>query len=213
MTRIARYFPWLVVALAGAYLVSRALPAAETERFHFQELASIPVSENGRVKPLDTVARNTLMILSKRRYFTDAEKRSQPAIRWLMDAMTGKADQHEVFRIEDDQLLRLLDLKAKPLSYRYSSAEISPKFAALQEQANQALALPEGERDAFNVNVLRLYKQLEIYVGFVVMDPPGSLLVAPRSENEEWQHLPGATAQVKGGGNPAVGALYRLLTA
>jgi ABC-type transport system involved in cytochrome c biogenesis permease subunit len=213
MNRFARFLPALVVLLALAYVVSHAVSRKEASRFHFQELAGIPVRENGRVKPLDTVARNTLMVISKRRYFNDEEKKEQPAIRWLMDAMTGKAGGHEVFRIEDDQLLRLLNLKPKPLFYRYSPDEIAPKFDALAQQAKQALALPDDQRDMFNQNVLRLSRQLDLYMSLQDLAAPSLLMVAPASENEEWRGLTEMSAHIKSGDNPAALAISRLLMA
>ena len=43
------------------------------------------VAHQGRVKPLDTLARNTLRILSNKLEFKDNADVRQPAIRWLAD--------------------------------------------------------------------------------------------------------------------------------
>src|SRR5436309_2077178 len=88
MTGFARYLPWFAVGLAALYLVASATaPDDPKAGFHYQEFGKISVVEGGRVKPLDTVARNTMMVISNRQTFKDQNDTSQPAIKWLMDVM------------------------------------------------------------------------------------------------------------------------------
>ena len=54
--------PWLVAGLAVAWLVSTLIPPAEKE-FQSREFGRLPVLLNGRVQPLDSVARNALLQL------------------------------------------------------------------------------------------------------------------------------------------------------
>lgn len=86
MTSPQRLFPWAVVVLAAVYLLLQARPPKNNGPFDLQAFGRIPVSADGRVKPLDTVARNGLMVISDRRFFRINAKR-QPAIRWLADVI------------------------------------------------------------------------------------------------------------------------------
>ena len=59
--------PLFVVVLCLVYLISRAGgPRDVAGPFKLTEFAKLPVSYKGRVKPIDTVARNCLLILSGR---------------------------------------------------------------------------------------------------------------------------------------------------
>ena len=79
-----------------------------------EEVARIPVVADGRIKPLDTVARTSLLLISKQESFKDTEGHRQPAIRWLMDVLVGEAHDYKVFRIDDSQVLKVLDLEQRP---------------------------------------------------------------------------------------------------
>lgn len=82
MNPISRYLPWFAVGAGILYLGSVLVPTSANDRgMHLDELARIPVVERGRVKPLDTVARNSLMAISGRQEFADDKDELHPAIR------------------------------------------------------------------------------------------------------------------------------------
>src|SRR5262249_45782515 len=132
---LSRSFPWLVLALASTYLVAMMAPAENpANQMQLQEFAKIPVVDRGRVKPIDTLARTSLMVISNRQTFRDEAGKEQPAIKWLLDVMTsrqsdkGTAEKYKVFRIENDQLLKLLGLEQRPGSWRYAITEFAGRF-------------------------------------------------------------------------------------
>jgi ABC-type transport system involved in cytochrome c biogenesis permease subunit len=169
-----RFFPALVVLLTGGLLVFLAVPSSEADdQMHFDQYARLPVVMDGRVKPNDTVARNALMSLSHRQVFKDEHGQYQPAIKWLLDVMVsgrmfskdnGPAQKHQVFRINDLDVLKLLGLKRKPGFYRYSIDEFQDKFEVLDNEAKRVRETPEDDRDAFDVKILHLYKQVQLYI-------------------------------------------------
>ena len=53
------------------------------------------------------------------------------------DVSDGPAVEHKVFRIENDQVLNLLQLDQRPGSFRYSLAEILKNFSALQKELDR----------------------------------------------------------------------------
>ena len=72
-----RIIPATVVGVAASYLlVLMVPPAAEPGQLPLEQVASVNVVEGGRIKPLDTVARTSLMIISKRQTFTDTKGHS-----------------------------------------------------------------------------------------------------------------------------------------
>jgi len=102
----------IVVLLAAAMFLSKARqPEVDEGEMDLAAFGQLPVAYQGRVKPLDTLARNTLRIISDRETFEDADGNRQPAIRWLADMVANPevGHLHKVFRIRFDQLLHTLD--------------------------------------------------------------------------------------------------------
>src|SRR5438128_2030021 len=141
----SRFVPWIVLFLFGAYVGVVAAPPSDTGRMQLYEFGKIPVQEGGRVKPLDTLARTTLMVISNRQSFKDTNDNEQPALKWLLDVMVSNVQarddgalNYKVFRIENIQVLDLLGLKQRPGSWRYSIAEMAGKFREFDTAVRQA---------------------------------------------------------------------------
>ena len=92
-----------------------------------ERFGALPLMYEGRIKPFDTLARNSLRIISNRETFVDAEGRKQPAIRWLLDviARPEAAEKHRVFRIESMELLETLGLQRRK-GARFAWEEFRP---------------------------------------------------------------------------------------
>ncbi|MDQ8204559.1 cytochrome c biogenesis protein CcsA [Pelagicoccus sp. SDUM812003] len=72
-----------------------------------------PVVLNGRIQPLDSVARNSLLAMNGKRTATYQDKTRHQAIEWLSELMFSPLDaaQRPVFRIYDDTLRSILPAK------------------------------------------------------------------------------------------------------
>ncbi len=60
-----RNFWIIMLVLAAGYLASKAMPRSVSYPFNLKEASRIAVSLDGRVQPLDSVARNNLLVISK----------------------------------------------------------------------------------------------------------------------------------------------------
>ncbi|MFO0929877.1 MAG: cytochrome c biogenesis protein CcsA [Gemmataceae bacterium] len=94
----SRLLAWSFVAAVGlsvgAYLLMGLASRPEgDDAFHLQAFGRLPVVDHGRVKPIDTLARVSLMILSSKQEYTDADGKTRPAIEWLIDLMTASTRQ------------------------------------------------------------------------------------------------------------------------
>ena len=98
---IRNWWPILAAgAMASLYVGSKAIPPAEG-LLHLRAAGAIPVVAGGRIKPLDTLARSTLIIISGRQTYVDPDGVQQPAIRWLFDALAeGDAPNWPVRELE-----------------------------------------------------------------------------------------------------------------
>ncbi len=173
MTFVARHLPWFVVTAAAAYLVVVMMPPPQDERaLHLYDWGTIAVQDGGRIKPIDTVARNQMMLISHRQRFVDTEDESHTATRFMLDVMTSlrdsksKAQDYKVFRIENDQVLNVIGLEPRA-GFRYSLNEIRDKrWQELVKENDRALAIQEKdpkELTLFDQKVLELSSQIRAY--------------------------------------------------
>jgi len=124
-------------------------------------LAGVPVLEDGRKKPLDTYARNKLLLLSGRSTYA-----GRPALDWLVrvlfDPEAGETDR--VLLVNNPEVLQALGLPPHADgSRRYSFSAVHPGLAKLHELAVKGSRLPPGARTPFDRELLRLHQALEVY--------------------------------------------------
>lgn len=169
--------PVVLALVFGGYLMSKARePKPEAGQPDYQSFGKIPVMYQGRVKPLDTLARNTMRILSNRETFYDKEPLSFyktlsarlsgekveqakkiDAIVWLADLITNPdvANEHRIIRVDNDDVKNLLDLPRRK-SHRYSYQEVFLQERKIQEEIKNAEGEPElREVEKINEEILR----------------------------------------------------------
>lgn len=136
-----------LVAVAALYVLSvfgRMYPAKEP--IDYRAAAAIPVVDGGRVKPLDSIARVFLRLVSHREEYEDERGKKQPAIRWYLDVLAAgdlsddsPAWQHRVFRVENPLLAQELKLEHRD-GHRYSYAELRERYGTVAKLASAARA-------------------------------------------------------------------------
>jgi ABC-type transport system involved in cytochrome c biogenesis permease subunit len=164
--RWARWLPLIMVVVFGLYLASKAVPPRDpVEGFDVHRFARLPVVYQGRVKPYDTLARNSLLILTDRQSFVDASGNRKEAIIWLLDVIAGTdaARTHPIFRIEHPQILHMLGLEERP-GFRYALNEFAPKLELLDEQGRRVMAIPQAQREVFDNKLAELIEQLRLFM-------------------------------------------------
>jgi ABC-type transport system involved in cytochrome c biogenesis permease subunit len=154
--------PVAVVVLAGLWIVSKARPSAELKAgMNLDEFGRLPVVYQARVKPLDTLARNSLQIISNRTNFKDRDGKTQPAIRWLLDVIAGteEALEHRVFRIENLDVLETLGLTPRK-GFRYAVNEFRDNIEQFEEQVEQARQMDVAQLSAYQRKLIELDRRL-----------------------------------------------------
>ncbi len=96
--KLARYVPWFAAALALAAVAVAVAPPGKVRGLDLDAFGQLPVLEGGRIKPIDSVARNSLLMLRSKQGFSYAG-RSVGGDEWILDAMFRPqiADQQPVF--------------------------------------------------------------------------------------------------------------------
>jgi ABC-type transport system involved in cytochrome c biogenesis permease subunit len=177
--------PALVAGLFFLTVASSLRPPKPAENgMDFARFGQLPVADQGRIKPLDSLARNSLQAISNREYVkyettekgADGKERKKTvklsAAEWLLDVITGspRAMEAPIFRIEHEQLIKLFELENRPGSYRYSVAELRPHIDAFIKQASAAAATAKDDPDSMTLDqrkVLELDARLKKYLSLV----------------------------------------------
>jgi ABC-type transport system involved in cytochrome c biogenesis permease subunit len=129
-------FPVGIVAACMALILYWSLPTSTpSNKFDFEAVGKLPVIAVGRVQPLDTLARNTLRMVSGREVFVDSDDQTQPAMLWLLDviARPDVAREHRVFRIDNPDVRTMFELERRK-GYRYSPNELASHAEEFREQ-------------------------------------------------------------------------------
>ena len=112
--------------------------------FDLEAFAELPVQVGGRIKPLDSVARNTLLILSARQKVVTDEGVTLSPIEWFLDLTMRpeRADTYPVFKIEFPDDLGLSGLAEQGQRY-YSFNELLPFSEELSRLHGEINPAPE----------------------------------------------------------------------
>ncbi len=203
---------WCLLGLLT--LATPALAATTDEAaFDLNAFGRIPVSAEGRVKPLDSVARHTLMTLSGRQTL-QIDGTTQPAIRWLADMVGHRegVNDYEVFRIDHPDIVALIG-QADSGRKRFSFNELRPHEDALLQQARQAAVLKPADRNLFQKRILELFMHLNVYWDLSQLETP--YVIPPLSADEEWRKFTDVFAEFQRTGqvHPTAGQIAAILSA
>lgn len=128
-----RWTPRLLVALGALMLAARLLPPRNPGAFDLQGFGRLPVLANGRIKPMDTVARSSLLLLQGNQALNAPDGNSPlraadghllTPMDWLLDVFFRQdaADAYAVFTINNLDLLALIGKNESSLRIHYDKA-------------------------------------------------------------------------------------------
>jgi ABC-type transport system involved in cytochrome c biogenesis permease subunit len=190
--------PLAALALGLACVVYAFFPKGGPGAFAAADFGRLPVLADGRIKPMDTLARSSLLQLQGRQRVVLPDGSEVDPDNWLLDVLfrPDRADSYRTFLIDDPEVLSLIgktdsDLAIKypdtarqvmaligflPSRYRrFSYREISPYFGAIDSQARLAETAGDRARTPFQRAVLQLEDNLILYQGLEhALEAPGS---------------------------------------
>ena len=155
--------PWIAFSLALAGAAVSLLPRPSVGGFDLDGFDRLPVLEGGRVKPIDTVARNSLMMIRGQQSFT-WQSRTVAADEWLLEVMfrPDEAAEMPAFVINDPEVLGLIGLKQSPVRY-FSFKTLAPHLDEIEKQAQAAQAIDAKQRSRFQGAIANLFERIYLY--------------------------------------------------
>lgn len=181
------YVAWAAPLIAVAAVIVTASPHSIDSPYDLDTYATLPVSYKGRVKPMDTVARNMLLMLSGRQRLEHEEAVISPT-QWLADVLSDRqvAQQYAVFRVSHPQVRSLLEIDAAT-GKRLTYDQISPHLGTLFREARRADKVSKRHRDSYDVKVLELANRVSIYRG--IWSHNDLYVVPPTAKGEDWKTM------------------------
>jgi hypothetical protein len=184
-----RLIPFLVLLMGLVIAAKPLLKNKQNSEFDLDGFGHLPVLVNGRVKPLDTVARTTLLTIQSRQRVSDpaiSEPFASSPTEWLAITCFDpvKANTFPTFRIDSPELLALMGITEDDTRINYDSSvkkfmavlgflpstrvrfsfdQFRPKLAELERQARLASDVDDKQRSKFQKAVLALYSNLITY--------------------------------------------------
>src|SRR5262249_3142266 len=125
--------------------------------------AGLPVLEGGPVKPMDSLARNSLLMIRGQQSFQHLG-RTVSADEWLLDVMfrPDVAEEQPVFVINDPEVLGLIGLPQTGSRY-FAFKTLAPYLEEIQRQASAAEQIDTKQRSRFQSAVVNLFERLYLY--------------------------------------------------
>jgi len=184
---VKRWIPAGVVVVALFWTFANLLPSALRQPEAVTEFGRLPVLAEGRIKPLDSVARSTLLVLQGRQRVVKPDGAELTPDEWLLDVLFRPelADSYKVFVVDNVDLLSLIGKSEdsmrihydKPIQQlgaildivpttqrRVSFNEIQPYLAQVEAQEKLAEPVEAQSRTRFQSAVVQLYTNLVHYV-------------------------------------------------
>ena len=122
----------------------------------------IPIQEGGRIKPLDTFARNQALAFYGKRKI---KHENLDAIDWLLNLFTHpeKGLDQQIFNIRNPEVVNALELEWTNNFHKYSYNEIFPGVENQLTLIRSIFEKKENDRDAFENQFAELYQNIMKY--------------------------------------------------
>jgi ABC-type transport system involved in cytochrome c biogenesis permease subunit len=159
--------PWIISLVLLLWAVSKMLPPKEAPGFDVPGFAKLPVLVDGRVMPMDTLARVTLSELNHHGAYTTASGTAEQPSRGLLEILMRPehSDTAKLFEVSNQEIVDLFGSQdAKGQFVLYSFNELKPFFGEIEKQAGLAAQTDAETRNPFQRGIIKLRDSLRVYL-------------------------------------------------
>ena len=159
--------PWIISLVLLLWAVSKMLPPKEAPGFDVPGFAKLPVLVDGRVMPMDTLARVTLSELNHHGAYTTASGTTEQPSRGLLEILMRPehSDTAKLFEVSNQEIVDLFGSQdAKGQFVLYSFNELKPFFGEIEKQAGLAAQTDAETRNPFQRGIIKLRDSLRVYL-------------------------------------------------
>ena len=176
--KLGRLLPPILTIVMAVWFLGQMQPPKDKD-FAYSNFGKLPVVFNGRVKPMDSLARNSLLQINEMQDL-DLEPWKEwyethqtiPAIQWLADVMMNPqlADTWPVFRVDNSDLIAFLKLPDPNVDKHvdrehpsYSWNQIEPSLDAFDKENERVEKIESAIRNAYERDVIKVHERMELY--------------------------------------------------
>ena len=174
MKKMKQWLPLILTAAFAAWFLGTLIPPGD-DSFHFNEFGKLPVVFNGRLKPMDSLARNSLLEIREKQTlntepWNDWDPKIISANEWLANVMMNPAvaDAWPAFRVDNPELITKLNLPERNPAQQqdgkhYSWNQIAPSFDSLNNENERVQKIESAQRSAYEGAVSKVFERLLLY--------------------------------------------------
>ena len=162
-----KFAPWIISLVLLVWAFSKMLPPKEPPGFDVTGFGKLPVLVDGRVMPMDTLARLTLSEMNHHGVYTTASGNTEQPSRGLMEILMRPehSDTAKLFEVSNQEVVDLFGSQdAKGQFVLYSFNELKPFFGEIEKQAGLAAQTEAETRNPFERGIIKLRDSLRLYL-------------------------------------------------
>jgi ABC-type transport system involved in cytochrome c biogenesis permease subunit len=176
-SQMKKWLPLILTGIMAAWFFG-TLRAPTDRDFAYTEFGKLPLVFNGRLKPIDSLARHSLLQLREKQTLNtepwkgwNEKPKIIPAIEWLATLIMNPAvaDQWPVFRLDNPDLIAMLKLPGKDKSQEqdgkhYSWNQIQPALQKFDQESQRISAIESSHHNSYERAVVKMRERLMIYL-------------------------------------------------
>lgn len=161
-----KIIPIVLTSIAFIYTLMHAFPPKEEEGYRINDFGRTPVLLNGRIQPIDTVARNALIQIAGKSKIPDSKT---PAMDWFMEVITDteKADSRNIFRMHHPEVIKDYNLEGKGYwkkgLFWFSINDLRPQMESLFMEAGRVAEIKREQRKHQEQQILEVANAVQMY--------------------------------------------------
>jgi len=205
-----KWFPPFLMLIMALWFFGN-LQEPKYKNFDYNEFGRLPVLANGRIEPMDSLARNSLLeIREKQTLNTEPWKdwnqspKMVSATEWLANVMMNPAvaDDWPVFRVDNHDLISLLKLPDRDPAQKsdgkhYSWNQISPMFDTFSKENGRVQKIDSSTRTAYENAIAKMEERLQLYATLRNTIQPAGAEDWPAELNAYVKQIPDGVAAVQ----------------
>lgn len=164
MKSLARIISWLIPALCLVALAVWSWWAMRPSKgFDMKGFGAIPVVSNGRVQPLDSLARNRLLSIQGKQRVPGENAPSEPAA-WLAELAFRnlEADKRPIFQINHDEVLGQFKLRQED-GKTFSFIQLVPRIGEVSGEASRIAIKDSKTWSPYEKALMQLWQNISNY--------------------------------------------------
>ncbi len=170
----------ILFAILFVYCLYRAVPEFVDEPYDYARFGELPVLEGGRFKPIDSLARNTMLILRSKQSAIDPQGEKVPAIQWFahLSLNPESASDYYVFRVVHGDIQSMIS--GEPFDkFYYSYNQLRPYASTIIQQA-QLVNVERQQQTPFQREIVKLAQEIVLYqkysLSFIPQNAPNGVV-------------------------------------